>query len=111
MDKIAVYQAHLKAIFEEYAQLRYANVTLQSQVIMDTERHHYQLVQFGWQGKERMYSVMFHADLIDGKIWIQEDRSEMGLPTLLMERGVPASDIVLAYFTEGFRQWTDFAVS
>ena len=38
-----------------------------------------------------------HLDIIDGKIWIQHDGTEIGVANELVEMGVPKEDIVLAY--------------
>lgn len=40
---------------------------------------------------------IFHLQLKDGKIWIHEDLTDPGIKVLLMEKGVPASDIVLGF--------------
>lgn len=111
MDSIAIYQRHIRAVLEEYAQLSYANIDLEAQIVMDTKRHHYSLLRFGWSGKERIFSVVFHLDIKDEKIWIQEDHSEIGIATLLVERGIPKSQIVLAYLTSESRKYTEFAVN
>jgi hypothetical protein len=66
-----------------------------------------------WDGEVQsasMESFFLHADIIDGKIWIQQDGTEEGLANQLVEHGVPKHDIVLAFDPPNLRQYTDFAV-
>jgi hypothetical protein len=52
---------------------------IESQVISDTENNHYLLVDIGWQGNERIYASYVHIDIKDGKIWIQQNMTEIDL--------------------------------
>ena len=83
---------------------------IQAQTIFDADQDHYQLVYVGWRRSKRVYGVVVHADIMGGKIWIQQDGTEAGLANELVERGVPKQDIVLAFDPPNLRQYTDFAV-
>lgn len=99
-------------VFEEFIEERKNSISgLQYEVIEDDKHLRYQLVLFGWQGKERIYHVLFHVEIINDKTWIQEDNSEIGFANLLTEKGIAKQDIVLAYFSEFHRQFTEFAVA
>jgi XisI protein len=50
-----------------------------------------------------------HLDIIDGKIWIQQDGTEAGIDNKLMELGVPASQLVIGCDPPMMRQYTAFA--
>jgi hypothetical protein len=43
------------------------------QLLFDAERHHYQVLNFGWKEQRRIYRVIIHVDIKDKKIWIQRD--------------------------------------
>jgi len=45
------------------------------------------------------------------KIWIQEDNTEDGFANLLLEKGVEKKEIVLAYYPDYHRQYTEFTVT
>lgn len=83
---------------------------IQAETIFDTERDRYQLVYVGWRGSKRVYGTVLHLDIIDGKIWIQQDGTEVGIANQLVELGVPKTDIVLGFDPPKMRQYTDFAV-
>lgn len=109
MDTITQYRQHLKTLLTERANLVW-DQRIQAQIIFDSERDRYQLVYVGWRNSERVYGVILHADIIDGKIWIQQDGTEAGLANQLVELGVPKQDIVLAFDPPNLRQYTDFAI-
>ena len=76
--------------------------------VFDAEQDHYQLLYVGWRGTKRDFGCILHADIKDGKIWIQHDGTEEGLANRLVELGVPKQDIVLAFHEPEIRQFTDF---
>ncbi len=81
------------------------------QNIFDTEHDHYQLVHAGWHRKQRQYGCIIHADIRNGKIWIQHDGTEAGFADELVELGVPKEDIVLAYHPPYKRPYSGFATA
>ncbi len=81
------------------------------QLLFDTQRHHYQLLNIGWKEQKRIYGVIIHVALKGDKIWIQRDGTEIGIANQLMEAGVPQHDIVLGFQAPYKRSLTAFAVS
>jgi XisI protein len=81
------------------------------QVVFDTEHNHYQVVRVGWDNKQRVYGCPIHLDIKDGKIWIQQNGTEIDLGQELVNIGVPKSDIVVGFHPPYMRQFTEFAVS
>ncbi|MGK7926680.1 MAG: XisI protein [Spirulina sp.] len=80
-------------------------------VVFDRIRDSYLLLYLGWHGEERIYGVSIHIEIIDEKIWIQQDFTEEGIANELVESGVPKTDIVLGYRAPVVRQFTEFAVT
>jgi XisI protein len=109
MDTHTRYRQTIQNLLSERAKHAW-DERIQAQTIFDAEHDHYQLVYVGWRGSKRVYGVVLHADIIDGKIWIQQDGTEQGLANQLVELGVPKQDIVLAFDPPNLRQYTDFAV-
>jgi hypothetical protein len=111
MDKLATYRQHIQSLLEKRAEVKSANPAMETQLIFDTERDHYQVVHTGWKSEsKRTYGCVLHVDIKDGKIWVQYDGSEVAIADQLAELGVPKQDIVLAYHAPHVRQYTDFAV-
>ncbi|HLP88012.1 MAG TPA: XisI protein [Nostocaceae cyanobacterium] len=108
MATIDKYREYIKNLLTERAKLNWDN-RIQAQTIFDTERDHYQLVKVGWRDSKRFYGVVLHIDIIDGKIWIQQDGTEVGIANELVDLGVPKQDIVLGFDPPKFRDCTGFA--
>ena len=96
MDAITQYRQQIKTVLENHARHVWDD-RIQAQIIIDPERDHYQLVYVGWRDSKRCYGVVLHIDIIDGKIWIQYDGTEIGVANELIEKGISKTDIVLGY--------------
>jgi hypothetical protein len=108
------YQKIVVDILEYYAQLPSmgnANAEFEEQLIIDKEHNHYQILAIGWEDSKRVYYPVFHIDIKNEKIWVQEDATDFDFVGELEKRGVPASDIVLAFHAPYKRQYTAYAVA
>ncbi len=111
MDKISFYQQSILKILGEYAKIRYANVDGENQLIADKESHRYQVMTIGWEGKKFIHDCPMRMDIINGKIWIQQNMTEIDLGKELVEMGVPKSDIVIGFFSPKMREYSEYAVA
>jgi hypothetical protein len=84
---------------------------LEHQVILDSQRGHYQVLTVGWKNGNRVYDVLLHVDFKDNKFWVQQDYTLPSLTDQLLEAGVPKSDIVLGFHPPQARELTEFAVA
>jgi hypothetical protein len=108
MADLAQYRQLIQELLSQHAKNIW-DTRIQAQTIFDLQNDHYQLVYVGWKGSERVYGVVLHLDIIDGKIWIQQDGTEAGIDNKLMELGVPAAQIVIGCDPPMVRQYTAFA--
>jgi hypothetical protein len=98
MEKLKKYQQILVAFLEEYARINYANAPqLEQQVVADLDRNHFQLITIGWHKKQFLYDVVFHFDIKDGVIWIQQNWADIKLADELVRRGVSPTDIQVGF--------------
>ena len=112
MDKIAQYQSFIKKIQKKYNNYHPDYDEFETQVIADDDQGFYYLMRIGWDDDRRIHACLFHVDIKNGKIWIQQDGTEDGVAVQLMEMGVPKSDIVIGFHVPFERKLTDeFAVS
>ncbi|MBD2137425.1 XisI protein [Anabaena sp. FACHB-1237] len=109
MATIDEYRQYIKNLLTARAKLVW-DKRIKAETIFDLERDHYQLMYVGWIDSKRVYGPVLHLDIIDGKIWIQQDGTEVGIANELVELGVPKHDIVLGFNPPKLRQYTDFAV-
>ncbi len=109
-NKLKIYRAYIQQILKEYASIGKPDDEIDTQLIFDAERDHYQLVYAGWKNRRRSYGCVLHLDIKDGKIWIQDNGTEFDIANELVQLGVPKDDIVLAFHEPFVRQYTGFAV-
>ena len=112
MDKITKYQQIVCDLLSEYASIK-KSVTpnIKAQTIIDRDNNHYQLLSIGWHNNRFIYTVAFHFDIIDGKIWIQQNNTDVLIADELVEKGVAKSDIVLGFIPEKLRSYEGFAAA
>jgi hypothetical protein len=110
MDTIEKYREVVKRIITDYARHRPPYGKIESEVILDPQRDHYELMRVGWEDVRRVHSSLIHLDIIDGKVWIQYDGTENGIADELVEAGIPPQQIVLGFHSPDERQYTGFAV-
>jgi hypothetical protein len=114
MDKLTKYRSIVKEIFEYYSKTRIpANGTDPGfQLIFDEERGHYLLYRTTWKEElRRVHFCIFHIDIINDKLWVQEDATDYDLVGELEDKGIPKSDIVLAFHAPYKRPYTGYAVA
>ncbi len=113
-NKIKKYRNIIIAILKEYAAtpaLSLPNIEVEDQLLLDTERDHYQILAVGWENGSRVYYPIFHLDIKDGKIWVQEDASDADIVGALENKGVSKNDIVLAFHSPSKRVYTEYATA
>ena len=112
MEKLKKYQEIIVTYLEEYAAIPYANSPgIEKQVIADPKRNHFQLVVVGWNKTKFEHATIFHFDIKNGKIWVQQNWTEQPIADELVKRGVEKSDIVLGFLPEYAREMSGFAVA
>jgi hypothetical protein len=113
-NPIAAYRKIIVDLLESYANapsVGVASEELEEQLIMDTQRDHYQILTIGWENGKRVYYPIFHLDIRNGKIWVQEDATDFDLVGELERMGVAKTDIVLAFQAPYKRPFTGYAVA
>lgn len=111
MDRADRYRAIVKRIFQEVAAMIPSTEELRIELACDDTIGHYQLGEVGWKGEKRIEDTILHADVLTGKVWIQNDSTDLTLADLLEREGIPKQDIVLAFHPPDLRVYTDYAVA
>ena len=97
MDKLKKYEKAILKILNDYSKIKYANVEGENQIIADKQNHRYQVVTLGWEDNVYINDCPIRFDIINGKIWIQQNSTEWEVGEMLNQMGVPKSDIVLGF--------------
>lgn len=84
---------------------------IESQIILDTERNHYLLIDVGWEQKQFVYGTIIHLDIKGDKVWIQRNNTEIDLAKRLVEKGIPKENIVIGLHSPFMRRFSGYAMS
>jgi hypothetical protein len=77
MDRIVHYRESIKTFLRKYAESITNDSEVEIELIFDTENDHYLLFDIGWQKSHRVHDCIFHLDIKDGKIWLQENNTDL----------------------------------
>ena len=105
------YRAIIERVLTEYANYPCAAAGVETRLLFDHERDQYALIELDWQDIHRIHNCVLHLEIINGKIWIQEDNTEDGIATDLEAAGIPKDQVVLGFRHPDLRQYTDYAVA
>ena len=64
-----------------------------------------------WDGSRRIYGPVVSLEIIDGKVWLQADNTDLRIAERLEEAGIPKDDIVLGFQPPHVRPYTAYAVA
>ncbi|MGH9854111.1 MAG: XisI protein [Blastocatellia bacterium] len=84
---------------------------LRDKTVFDRRTDSYLLLRQGWDKSRRVHAIVVHLEILNGKIWVQEDWTEHGVAADLEEADVPKSDIVLGFQPPQVRPYTEYAAA
>ncbi|MEH2044417.1 XisI protein [Nostoc sp.] len=117
MDKIEKYRNAIKKILIEYHEMTNAEIAKSGEVeasdrlAFDEERDQYIWFRFGWDGKKQIQHIIMYLCIKNGKIWVEEDATNLCVVDDLLSAGIPQSDIVLGFHHPSKRGFTEFATA
>ena len=99
MDRVNQYRQIMQDFLKDFA----VNDP-EAQLIFDVERDRYLVMHNNWRGEYRIYGCAMQLDLIEGKVWIQHNSTEIYIDRELIQRGVAPQDIVLGFRSPSVRK-------
>jgi hypothetical protein len=113
MDKLTNYRQTIKKILTEHDYLanRSSKKKHETCLIFDETHDHYLWMSIGWVNKKKINNTQIHIRIKNEKFYIEQDWTEIGVTSELLEAGIPKEDIVLAFHDPESRQLTEFAVA
>jgi hypothetical protein len=112
MADIKEYQQIIQSLITEihnYKEHHNSN-GIEEEIVFDSDRDRYLLIDVGWDQKEYVYGTIIHIDIKEGKIWIQRNNTEINLADRLVESGIPKENIVIGLHSPFMRQFSGYAV-
>jgi len=95
----------------EYSQGKTIDGEIDIEIIFDTQRDRYLLVNLGWNEHRRIYNCILHLEIKNGQIWIQRNQTDIKIAEKLVEIGIPKQDIILGLQPVYVREDTGFGVA
>jgi hypothetical protein len=112
MDKIEKYRHIIRSLLEEYACSKPVHLPeVENQLLFDEIRDRYQLLRVGFENRRRVHYCVFHLEIKDGKIWIQEDTTDIPIVQRIEAAGVSKEDIVLGFHAPYKRALSGYAIA
>jgi hypothetical protein len=109
MERLEQYRQLVRQVINQYAQFGPSYGKVETVTVFDPEHDHYQLMHIGWHNNRRVYGIVLHINIKNGKIWLQHNGTEFSIAGELEKLGVPKSDIVLGFQAPYKRPYTDYA--
>jgi hypothetical protein len=111
MEKVEMYRQHVRQLLTKYANYQPSGEEIEVELIFDTERDRYQILEIGWDKYDRIYNCVMHLDIKNEKIWIQRNMTDIKIAEELVAMGVLKQDIVLGLQPPYKRQYTQYGVA
>jgi XisI protein len=110
MDKLNHYRESISKFLSKYVDV-WQEEGVETQLIIDSERDHYLLLRVGWEKKQRINYAVFQFDIKDGKIWIQENNTDVEVDKELEEMGISKKEMVVGFHHPSMRKYSDYAIA
>jgi hypothetical protein len=117
MDKLEQYRNIIKKILTEYYEMtnnqtsKKCEFEVSERLAFDETRDQYIWLRFGWDDKRQIQHIIIYLTIKNGKIWVEEDATDLCVVDDLLSAGIPQNDIVLGFHHPGKRILTEFATA
>jgi hypothetical protein len=110
-EKIGCYRQIVKEVLSKRAAIPYLDEAIRDRTLFDEQSDSYAVISEGWLNSERIHDIVLHLEIINGKVWIQADNTDVAVARELEEHGIPKSDIVLGFRAPDVRPYTEYAAA
>jgi hypothetical protein len=110
-EKIARYRQIIQDMLTGLAAIPNLEADIEDRLLFDEHNDSYAMIAEGWDGEDRVHHVVAHLEIINGKVWIQVDNTDLVIARELESRGIPKSDIVLGFRPPAVRSESEYAMS
>ena len=98
MDKIKKYKNILLKEMQHQAAIPFGNAPeLHRHLMVGQNEDEFILILKGWQDETYRHGVIFHFQIIEDKVWLHENNTDIDIGSKLAQLGIPKSDIILGF--------------
>ncbi|GAQ00108.1 XisI protein [Leptolyngbya sp. NIES-2104] len=115
MDKLTHYRRIIQTTLNRYYEMTIAQTHLSTsdevsdRLAFDSDRDQYLWFRFGWNDKKQVQHIIMYLCIKNGKIWVEEDATNLCVVDDLLAAGISQADIVLGFHHPSKRTLTEFA--
>ncbi len=104
MDKLKKKIKAVKAFLKEQSSFKISCMPdVKSKVIIDKKTNQYLLIWTGWKGAKYIYRIWYHFQIINDKIIVVENKTDVDLAEELEYLGIDRRDIIVAWVPDYLR--------
>ena len=109
--KLNHYRQIIERILTEVAQVPSSSPDVQDKTFFDRQSDRYAVISEGWNDDRRIHHIPIHLEIVNGKVWVQADRTDLDIAHELERAGIPKGDIVLGFHPADVRPFTEYAAA
>ena len=110
-EKVVRYRQIIQEMLSRLAAIPNLEAGVDDRLLFDEGNDRYAVIAEGWDRDERVHHVVAHLEIIDSKVWIQVDNTDLVLARELEAKGIPKSDIVLGFRSPEVRSESEYAIA
>ena len=111
MDQLNRYRQIIEQSLLELARRRPSNPNLEYKTLFDRQADSYALISIGWRQARRIHHFVVHIEIINEKVWIQADNTDLDIAAELERAGISKNEIVLGFHPPHVRPHTEYAAA
>ncbi len=100
MARIEKYKDIILDEMEYRAGATSVNANIKRHLVVNPDRTDFVVLSFGWKGKSFRHNVVFHIQIVEEKVWIYQNNTDVDLVEIFMRNGILRSDMVLGFLSE-----------
>jgi len=110
-DRLNRYREIIERTLTEIADYIPQDSQAPHKTVFDRRADSYALIEVGWVDNQRIHQFIIHLEIVNGKVWVQVDNTDLNVTRELERAGVPKSDIVLGFQPPAARRYTEYAAA
>lgn len=110
-EKVGRYRQITQDLLARLAAIPNIEEGIQDRTLFDPQNDRYAVIAEGWDRDERIHFIVAHLEIINGKVWIQADNTDVAIARKLEAEGIPKSDIVLGFRPLEVRAESEYAAA
>ncbi len=110
-EKTARYRHIIQELLVRLAAIPNLEEGIEDRTLFDEKNDSYAIIAEGWDGEERIHNIVVHLEIINDKVWIQADNTDLVIARELESKGIPKSEIVLGFRPPTVRSQSEYAVA